>query len=251
GAGGSTRDRTLDTLSRIAAGTGLSVAGHLTCVDATRDQVDSVVRTYAENGISRIVALRGDPREGVGARYTPPENGYRTTAELVASIARQGSFDISVSAYPEKHPESPDFDADLDVLKAKAEAGATRALTQFFFDMPAFYRYRDRVAARGIGIPIVPGIMPIVGIAQISRFASACGTTIPDWLKERFAAAGDDPARQYETSAQVAAEQVIELYDNGVREFHVYTMNRSDLTLHVCRTLNAHVAGEPVRPAAA
>lgn len=250
GAGGSTRDRTLDTLTRIAAETDLSVAGHLTCVDATRAQVDAAIDAYAAAGIRRIVALRGDPREGVGAKYVPPVAGYRNAADLVAGIKARGDFDISVSAYPEKHPESADFDADLDMLAAKADAGADRALTQFFFNTDHFYRYLDRVAARGISIPIVPGIMPIGNFTQVSRFAAACGTEVPSDLKRRFDDQDDDDAR-FATSVAVASEQVIDLYDNGVRQFHFYTMNKSPLVAAVLEALADHRRGERLDIAAA
>lgn len=244
GAGGATRDRTLSTLRRIADETGLAVAGHLTCVDATRAEIDAVIRQYGDHGVTGIVALRGDPREGVGAKYTPPENGYRSSPELVEGIRAIGDFDISVSAYPEKHPETPDFDADLDMLAQKEKAGANRALTQFFFDTPVFASYRNRVAARGIELPIVPGIMPIVNFTQVCRFAKACGTSVPDGLGARFADLDDDKEARFAASVAFASEQVVTLYDAGVRDFHFYTMNRSDLVMAVCQNLVDHCRQE-------
>ncbi|MCB1385026.1 MAG: methylenetetrahydrofolate reductase [NAD(P)H] [Nitratireductor sp.] len=243
GAGGSTRDRTLGALGRILSETGVPVASHLTCVDATREDVHAVVATLKEMNISRIVALRGDPRDGVGGRYVPPPGGYANAAELVAGLGRLGDFDITVSAYPEKHPESATIDADIDMLKRKADNGATRAVTQFFFDNDDYERYVERARARGITIPIVPGILPIHHFGKVASFSGKCGATIPAWLAERFDGLDDDPETRSLVSAAVAAEQVADLAARGVDEFHFYTMNRAELTLAICRLLGIRENG--------
>lgn len=237
GAGGSTRERTLRMVSSVKADTGVDAAAHLTCVGATRDEVDTVVRGYAEAGINRIVALRGDPPEGVGQPFTPHPEGYQNAADLVGGIRRIGDFDISVAAYPEKHPQSPDWQTDIDNLKRKLDAGATRAITQMFFSNADYLRYLERARAAGITAPIVPGIQPIHSFKQISNFASRCGASIPGWLAERFAGLDEDPETHALVASAVAAEQVIELLDEGVTEFHIYTMNRSNLALALARIL--------------
>jgi methylenetetrahydrofolate reductase (NADPH) len=237
GAGGTTRERTLRMVSRIQATTGVNAAAHLTCVGASRDEVDNVVRNYREAGVSRVVALRGDPPEGVGAPFVPHPAGYRSAAELVAGIRRIGDFDISVAAYPEKHPQSPDWDADIDNLKRKFGAGATRAITQMFFDNDDYFRLVERARKAGITQQIVPGIQPIHSFRQIAGFAARCGATIPDWLAERFAGLEDDPETHALVAAAVAAEQVLELVDAGITEFHFYTLNRSSLVLALARLL--------------
>jgi methylenetetrahydrofolate reductase (NADPH) len=244
GAGGSTRDRTHNIVSRIVSETPLTPAAHLTCVGAAREEVDEVVRAYWAAGVRHIVALRGDPPEGVGSRYVPHPDGYQSTAELVAGIRAIGDFDVSVSAYPEKHPESQDFDADLDVLAAKLDAGAARAITQFFFDNELFYRFRDRAAARGIGVELVPGIIPVGNFKQIVRFAGSCGASVPSWLAGRFEGLEDDPDTRQLVAASVVAEQVLDLQANGVSEFHFYTLNRAELVYAAC-----HMLG--IRPAVA
>ncbi|HEY4202662.1 MAG TPA: methylenetetrahydrofolate reductase [NAD(P)H] [Devosiaceae bacterium] len=244
GAGGSTRERTLRMVSRIKADTGVDAAAHLTCVGASRDDVDAVVRGYQQAGISRIVALRGDPPEGVGAPFVPHPEGYRNAAELVAGIRRIGDFDISVAAYPEKHPQSPDWQADIDNLKRKLDAGATRAVTQMFFDNADYLRFIERARRAGITAPIVPGIQPIHSFKQISGFASRCGASIPDWLAARFEGLDDDPETHALVASAVAAEQVIELLDEGVTEFHFYTLNRSNLVLALARLLGRRPATE-------
>jgi methylenetetrahydrofolate reductase (NADPH) len=246
GAGGSTRERTHATISRILAETPLRPAAHLTCVAASRADVDAVVRSYGEAGIRHIVALRGDPPEGVGARFEPHPEGYRNGAELVAAIREAGDFEISVAAYPEKHPESPSVAADIDMLKRKVDAGANRAITQFFFDNDLFLAYRDRVQAAGIDIPIVPGIQPVHSFAQVARFAAKAGASVPSWLADRFAGLDDDPETRQLVAAAVAAEQVLDLVDRGVREFHFYTMNRAELVYAIC-----HLLGMRPTPAAA
>ena len=237
GAGGSTRERTLRMVSRIKGDTGVDAAAHLTCVGASRDEVDAVVRGYQEAGISRIVALRGDPAEGIGKPFTPHPEGYRSAADLVAGIRRIGDFDISVAAYPEKHPQSPNWDADIDNLKRKLDSGATRAITQMFFDNEDYFRFVDRARAAGITAPIVPGIQPIHSFKQISGFAARSGASIPDWLAERFEGLEDDPETHALVASAVAAEQVLELVDNGIREFHFFTLNRSNLVLALARLL--------------
>jgi methylenetetrahydrofolate reductase (NADPH) len=237
GAGGSTRERTLRMVRSITADTGVPAAAHLTCVGATRDEVDEVVRGYREAGISRIVALRGDPPEGVGQPFTPHPEGYQNAADLVAGIRRIGDFDISVAAYPEKHPQSPDWDTDIDNLKRKLDAGATRAITQMFFRNSDYLRYLDRARKAGVWAPIVPGIQPIHSFKQISGFAARCGASIPDWLAERFEGLDDDPETHALVASAVAAEQVTELLDEGVTEFHIYTLNRSNLVLALARLL--------------
>ena len=237
GAGGSTRERTLRMVSQIKSETGVDAAAHLTCVGASRDAVDEVVRGYKEAGIHRIVALRGDPPEGVGKPFVAHPEGYRNAAELVAGIRRIGDFDISVAAYPEKHPQSPSWDADIDNLKRKLDAGATRALTQMFFDNRYYLDLVERARRAGITAPIVPGIQPIHSFKQISGFAARCGASMPDWVAERFEGLEDDPETHALVAAAVAAEQVLELVDEGVTEFHFFTLNRSNLVLALARVL--------------
>lgn len=237
GAGGSTRERTLRMVSRIESDTGVSAAAHLTCVSATRGEVDDVVRGYKAAGVNRVVALRGDPPEGVGYPFTPHPEGYQNAADLVAGIRRIGDFDISVAAYPEKHPQSADWDADIDNLKRKLDAGANRAITQMFFSNADYLRYLERARKAGVTAPIVPGIQPIHSFKQISGFAARCGASIPGWMAERFEGLEDDPDTHALVAAAVAAEQVTELLDEGVTEFHFYTLNRSNLVLALARLL--------------
>ena len=248
GAGGSTRERTHATVKRIIAETALAPAAHLTCVDATRAEVDAVIASYAAAGVRHIVALRGDPVGGVGTRYAPHPQGYRNAADLVAGIKRLPGIEVSVSAYPEKHPDSPSVEADIDMLAAKVDAGATRAITQFFFDSDHYFRYLDRVRARGITIPIVPGILPVQNFKQTRAFAERCGTSVPDWLADRFAGLEGDAATRKLIAAAVAAEQVLDLVDRGVTDFHFYTMNRADLVYAICHLLGVRAA--PVEQAA-
>jgi methylenetetrahydrofolate reductase (NADPH) len=237
GAGGSTRERTHATVKRVLAETGLTPAAHLTCVAATCGEVDEVIRDYWTAGVRHIVALRGDPAGGVGNAYNPHPGGYATSAALVSGIRRAGDFEVSVSAYPERHPESANLDADLDALKAKIDAGASRAITQFFFDNELYFRYLDRVRARGIDIPIVPGILPVQNFTQTRNFATRTGASVPNWLAERFEGLDDDPATRKLIAAAVAAEQVLDLVDHGVTDFHFYTMNRADLVYAICHLL--------------
>ncbi len=237
GAGGSTRERTHSTVARIVRETALKPAAHLTCVAATREEVDDVVRAYKAAGVRHIVALRGDPVSGPGGAFEPHPGGYATSTALVAGIRRLGDFEVTVSAYPEKHPESATLDADIDVLKAKVDAGATRAVTQFFFDNAHYLRYVDRVRARGIHIPIVPGIVPVQNFKQTASFAKRTGASVPQWLADRFEGLDHDPATRRLIAAAVAAEQVLDLVDHGVSDFHFYTMNKADLVYAICHLL--------------
>jgi methylenetetrahydrofolate reductase (NADPH) len=237
GAGGSTRERTHATVKRILNETSVTPAAHLTCVDATRDEVDEVIRNYAAAGVRHIVALRGDPTAGAGAPYAPHPGGYVNAADLVAGIRSIADFEVSVAAYPEKHPDSPTVDADIDMLKAKVDAGASRAMTQFFFENDLYFRYLDRVRARGIDIPIVPGILPVQNFKQAKNFAERTGASVPRWLAERFEGLDDDVATRKLVAAAVAAEQVMDLVDRGVTDFHFYTMNRADLVYAICHLL--------------
>ena len=237
GAGGSTRERTHATVTRILSQTALTPAAHLTCVAASRAEVDAVIDMYGNTGVRHIVALRGDPTGGVGEKYAPHPGGYQNAADLVAGIKRIGNFEVSVSAYPEKHPDSPTVEADIDMLKAKVDAGASRAMTQFFFENDLYFRYLDRVRARGIDIPIVPGILPVQNFKQTKSFAGRCGASVPRWLAERFEGLDDDVATRKLIAAAVAAEQVLDLVRRGVTDFHFYTMNRADLVYAVCHLL--------------
>ncbi len=237
GAGGTTRERTHATVKRILGETPLTPAAHLTCVAATKSEIDEVVRNYYDVGVRHIVALRGDAVGGAGAQYAPHPGGYQTSADLVAGIKRVGDFEVSVSAYPEKHPDSPTVDADIDMLKAKVDAGAGRAITQFFFENDVYFRYLDRVRARGIEIPIVPGILPVQNFKAATNFATRAGASVPAWLADRFHGLDNDPATRKLIAAAVAAEQVLDLVDQGVTNFHFYTMNRADLVFAVCHLL--------------
>jgi methylenetetrahydrofolate reductase (NADPH) len=237
GAGGSTRERTHVTIERILATTDLVPAAHLTCVAASRGEISEVVHRYWDAGVRHIVALRGDPPAGVGIGYEPHPEGYRHAADLVAGIRREVNAEITVAAYPEKHPDSPDVEADIDMLAAKVDAGANRAITQFFFDNDLYFRYVDRVRARGIEVPIVPGILPVQNFGQVQSFAQRCGASLPAWLARRFEGLDDDPATRKLIAATVAAEQVLDLARRGVRDFHFYTMNRADLVYAICHLL--------------
>ena len=197
----------------------LTPAAHLTCVAATRAEVDAVIDGYAQAGVRHIVALRGDPLGGIGERFAPHPGGYRNAADLVAGIKRIADIEVSVSAYPEKHPDSADVAADIDMLKAKVDAGASRAITQFFFENNLYFRYLDRVRKSGIDIPIVPGILPVQNFKQTKNFAARAGASVPDWLARRFDGLDDDPATRKLIAAAVAAEQVLDLVDHGVTEF--------------------------------
>ncbi|BAI71557.1 methylenetetrahydrofolate reductase (NADPH) [Azospirillum sp. B510] len=248
GAGGSTRERTHATVCRIQAETGIPAAAHFTCVGATRDEIDAIARTYWDAGIRHLVALRGDPPEtagGVGGKYEPFPGGYAYAADLVAGMKRIADFEISVAAYPEAHPEAPSAQFDLDNLKRKIDAGATRAITQFFFDNDVYYRFLDRCAAAGIHVPIVPGILPITNFARAVEFADRCGASMPAKLAETFEGLDDDPETRQLVAATVAAEQCQELQARGVNDFHFYTLNRSDLTIAICRMLGVKAKAAP------
>jgi len=247
GAGGSTRERTHNTVARMVRETNLKPAAHLTCVDATKAEVDAVVRSYWDAGVRHIVALRGDPAEGVGTAYKPHASGYQQTCDLLAGIKRVGDFQVSVSAYPEKHPEAASLDADIDALKAKVDSGADRAITQFFFENDVYLRYVDRVRARGIDIPIVPGILPVQNFKQAANFARRTGASVPEWLAHRFEGLDDDVDTRRLIAGAVAAEQVLDLVDRGIHDFHFYSMNRADLVYAICHLLG--LRGE--RPVAA
>ncbi len=243
GAGGSTRERTHATVSKIVRETTLKPAAHLTCVGASRQEVDDVIRSYDQAGVRHIVALRGDPPEGPGAAYEPHPEGYANAAELVTGISRIGDFEISVAGYPDKHPASPSVEADLDNLKAKIDAGADRVITQFFFENDNFMRFLDRVRGAGIDVPVTPGIIPIANFAQVSKFANMCNTEVPDWLEHRFEGLEDDAETAQLVAASVAAEQVMDLVERGVRQFHFYTLNRADLVYAICHLLGLRPAG--------
>ncbi len=246
GAGGSTRERTLATVKRILAETLLTPGAHLTCVAATRAEVDAVIAAYARAGVRHIVALRGDPPGGLGERYAPHPGGYVNAADLVAGIKRIADIEVSVSAYPEKHPDSATIAADIDMLKAKVDAGATRAITQFFFENSLYFRYLDRVRAAGIDVPVVPGILPVQNFAQTKNFAARAGASVAEWLAARFDGLEDDPATRKLIAAAVAAEQVLDLVDHGVTDFHFYTMNRADLVYAICHLLGLRPAALPL-----
>ena len=241
GAGGSTQERTHATVARIVKETSLVPAAHLTCVGASRDKVDAVARDYWEAGIRHIVALRGDPPPGAAFERHP--EGYQYAADLVAGLKRVADFEISVAAFPETHPNALSRDSDLDNLKRKLDAGATRAITQYFFDSAVYLDFLDRCLAAGIKAPIVPGIMPVSNFSQAARFSAMCGASVPDWLGRLFEGTEDDPELRRMVGVVVAAEQVRLLQANGVDEFHFYTLNRPDLTYAI-----AHLLG--VRPVA-
>jgi methylenetetrahydrofolate reductase (NADPH) len=245
GAGGSTRERTHATVTRLVRESELVPAAHLTCVQATKAEVDEVARGYRQAGVRHIVALRGDPTTGAGTRYTPHPGGYANAADLVAGLKRIGDFDISVAGYPEKHPDSPSLPADLANLKAKVDAGASRVITQFFFDNAHYLRFLEAARAHGIWAPIIPGIVPIHNFRQVSGFAGRCGASIPSWMVRRFEGLDDDVQTTHLVAAAVAAEQVMDLVDQGIRQFHFYTLNRADLVYAIC-----HLLGLRPEPAA-
>ena len=236
GADGSTRDRTHALVKRIQSETALTGAPHLTCVGAPRGEVLDIARKYWDEGIRHIVALRGDAPQGV-TKYEPHPDGFAYGADLVAGLRSVADFDISVAAYPETHPEASSPEDDLENFRRKVDAGATRAITQFFFDTDDYLRFRDRCVAAGIGISIVPGILPITRFPQVTRFAARCGAKIPNWLAERFAGLDDDPDTRRLIAANVAIEQVSRLRRHGVNEFHFYTLNRAELTYAICHAL--------------
>ena len=236
GADGSTRERTHNAVKRILDETSLTAAPHLTCVGASRGEIDDIAREYWDMGVRHLVALRGDPPKGVEG-YTPHPDGYAYAADLVAGLRRIGDFDISVAAYPEVHPEARSPEDDLDNLKRKLDAGATRAITQFFFDVGPYLEFRERCATVGIDSTVVPGILPITRFPQLQRFAEACGATVPEWLHDRFEGLDDDPETRKLIAANVAIEQVARMQREGVNEFHFYTLNRSALAYAICHAI--------------
>ncbi len=246
GAGGTTRERTHSIVTRIRRETDLEPAAHLTCVAASRDEIDEIARNYWNSGIHHIVALRGDPPEG-GNDYVPQPDGYAYALDLVKGLKKVADFEISVAAYPETHPAAPSPEFDIDYLKRKIDAGATRAITQFFFDADMYLRFRDRLTAAGIDIPLVPGILPVTNFATVTRFAGGCGASIPDWMRELYEGLDDDPEQRQLVAATHAAELCRRLQAEGVDEFHFYTLNRAELTWAICRLLDA----APAMPTAA
>ena len=244
GAGGSTRERTHATVARIQRETPLAAAAHLTCVEASRAEIAAIADDYWTAGVRHIVALRGDPPQA-GARFEPHPHGYDSAADLVAGLTKLHPFEISVAAYPECHPEATNPGADLDNLKRKLDAGASRAITQFFFSPDTYFRFRDKAAAAGIGAEIVPGILPVSNVAQTRRIAGQCGAAIPDWMGRLFEGLDDHPAARQLVAATVAAELCRRLYAGGVRGFHFYTLNRAELSFAIC-----HLLGVRPRPAA-
>ncbi|MFC3692890.1 methylenetetrahydrofolate reductase [NAD(P)H] [Chenggangzhangella methanolivorans] len=252
GAGGSTRERTHSTVARMVQETDVPPAAHLTCVSASKAEVDAVVDSYREAGVRHIVALRGDPAGGVGTTFEAHPDGYQSTADLVAGIRRRApEIELSVSAYPEMHPESPSREADFDTLKAKVDAGANRAITQFFFDNGHYLRYVDEARKRGIHVPIVPGIVAVSNFKQTSSFAQKAGASVPGWFAERFEGLENDVQTRQLIAAAVAAEQVLDLVDHGVKDFHFYTMNKADLVYAVCHLLGLRPTAKAESSAAA
>lgn len=251
GAGGSTRERTHATVKRMVEETALKPAAHLTCVSAAKAEVDEVIQSYWDAGVRHIVALRGDPAGGIGTAYEPHPDGYHQTSDLVAGIRAIGDFEVTVSAYPEKHPEAASLEADIDALKKKIDAGATRAISQFFFDNDVYLRYLDKVRAAGVTIPVLPGIVPVQNFKQTANFAVRTGASVPQWLADRFAGLEDDIATRRLVAAAVCAEQVLDLIDRGVTDLHFYTMNKADLVYAICHLIGLRSASpSPVLAAA-
>lgn len=245
GAGGSTRERTHNTVARIQRETPLAAAAHLTCVEATRDQIDEVADHYWQAGVRHIVALRGDPPRK-GEKYRTHPGGYENAEALVQGLKALHPFEISVAAYPERHPDSPDEQADLENLMRKLDAGASRAITQFFFEPDIFFRFRDKAAAAGITAEIVPGIMPVMSFASVQRMAGMCGTSVPEWMAHLFEGLDERPAARQLVAATLAAELCRRLYAGGVRQFHFYTLNRAELTYAICHMLGMRPRQETV-----
>ena len=241
GAGGSTLTRTHATVLRLRTDTGLEPAAHLTCVGAPRDEIDTVAKLYWDSGIRHVVALRGDAPEA-GGIYGPHPQGYAYAADLVAGLRRLHDFEISVAAYPETHPEAKSADADLDNLKRKIDAGANRAITQFFFEVDTYLRFVDRARARGIDVPIVPGILPVTNFAQVKKFAALCGAGVPDWMGTMFDGLDDDPDTRRLVAASIAAEQCRRLQALGVSDFHFYTLNPADLIVAICHMIGVRAS---------
>ena len=236
GADGSTRERTHDAVERITRETNMTAAPHLTCIGASRGEIDDIAREYWDMGVRHLVALRGDAPHGVD-KYEPHPDGYAYASDLVAGLRKVADFEISVAAYPEVHPEAPSAEFDLDNLKRKLDAGATRAITQFFFETKVFLNFRDRCAAAGIDSPIVPGILPITRFPQLEKFAATCGASVPDWLREWFEGLEEDTQTRQMIAASIAISQVRRLQAEGIDEFHFYTLNRSELAFAICHAL--------------
>lgn len=240
GAGGSTRERTHRTVQRMAQETGFRPAAHLTCVDASRAEIDEIAQDYWDAGVRHIVALRGDPQSGIGDRYVPHPDGYAYASDLVAGLKNIGDFEISVSAYPETHPESGTWQAELDNLKRKTDAGATRAITQFFFSPDTFWRFQDKVLDAGINIDIVPGLMLQPNVHGLKKMSDLCGVAVPPWYAELFEGLDDDPLTRDLLTASIMSELTAELFDRGVRNYHLYTLNRAEIASAVARVLGLH-----------
>lgn len=249
GADGSTRDRTHKIVLRVLRETGLAPAAHLTCVGAAREEIDYIARRYWEEGVRHIVALRGDPPQG-SEQYIAHPGGYAYAADLIAGLRKIADFEISVAAYPEVHPEAPNPQFDLDNLRRKVDAGATRAITQFFFDTDCYLRFRDRCAGAGITVEIVPGILPVTNFARLQGFAAMCGARVPQWLSQRFDGLDDDPTTRQLIAANTAIEQVSRLHEHGVRDFHFYTLNRYELTKAICHALGIRPGSQSADPLA-
>ena len=237
GAGGSTRERTHRAVRRIIDETKIEPAAHLTCVDASKEEVHEVIRDYWMAGVRHIVALRGDPPGQLGGAYVPRPDGYANATELVQAITKIAPFEVSVGCYPEKHPESPSIEHDIDVLKAKIDAGATRAISQLCFDIEAFLRFEEKVRKAGIFIPIVPGIMPVTNFKGLARMSEQCGTRLPAWLVNHLDGLDDDPDTRRLIAVSLAAEMCAALQERGFEDFHFYTLNRADLVYAICRVL--------------
>ena len=247
GAGGSTRERTHATVRRLLQETSLRPAAHLTCVSATRDEIIEIAREYWNTGVRHLVALRGDPVAGIGAAYEPHPGGFAYASDLVAGLRREFDFELSVSAYPETHPAAGSMANEIDNLKRKIDAGATRAITQFFFDNTVYLRYRDNAHAAGITVPIVPGIMPVTNFAQTRKFSLMAGASVPDSMARHFDGLEDDPETRKLVAATLAAEQCTKLADEGVADFHFYTLNRADLAYAICHILGLRASREPAQ----
>lgn len=243
GAGGSTRARTHDVVLRMQNELRLKTAAHLTCVGATRGEIDEIAHNYKQAGITHIVAVRGDPPGDFGGRYVPPHDGYAYASDLVAGLKKIGGFEVSVGGYPEAHPESGGTEADIAFLKRKLDAGADRIITQFFIEPETFLRFRDRCAAAGITVPIVPGILPIINFERSAELARKCGAEMPVWMDSVFTGLSQEPETQQLVAATLAAEQCRVLYENGVRDFHFYTLNRAELTRAICHMMGVRGSG--------
>lgn len=241
GAGGSTRDRTHKCVKHIVTKTDLKPAAHLTCVAASKSEVDEVIEDYENAGVKHIVALRGDMPDM--AAFSPHPDGYSGSVELVESLAKRGGFDITVSAYPEKHPESDNMQTDIDLLKAKIDAGATRAITQFVFDTEQYYRFRDLLADNQINIPVIPGIMPTTNFKGVLRMSEACGASVPEWMKNKFDGLDEDLESRRELAIEIAIDQCRDLINSGFENLHFYTLNQATVTKAVCNALSLEKVG--------